>query len=179
MKTLSSIPVQQEWHLKSIYIYNAYIYSTLQFISHTVKSFASMEAVMQVYILSRHCTIVSMTLAMLMQHQSGRSQCQLQNYWICQLKKKKKMEMMVEMISSSVHSFPYKSTPMLPTTIWFINGQERIRILCKTTSCMRNGLRKILNGHKQWHAENNWFSSLPCRKKTMFVMTRNWLWAKC
>lgn len=48
-----------------------------------------MEAVMQVYILSRHCTIVSMTLAMLMQHQSGRSQCQLQNYWICQLKKKK------------------------------------------------------------------------------------------
>lgn len=73
----------------NIYIHNAYIYSTLQFINHTVKSFASMEAVMQVYILSRHCTIVSMTLAMLMQHQSGRSQCQLQNYWICQLKKKR------------------------------------------------------------------------------------------
>lgn len=85
--------------------------------------------------------IVSMTLATLMQHQSGRSQCQLQNYWI---RKKKKKKDLLKMISSSVHSLPNRHTFLLLTTIWIINGLKRGKVLYRFTSSMRNSLKDYL-----------------------------------
>lgn len=116
------------------------MYNTLQFISHTANSFPSMEAVMQIYILSSHWTHC--------QHDLGNINAT--SKWKILVPTAKLLDMqqqkrdLVKMISSSVHSLPSRCTFMLPAITWFIIGLKRVKMLYRVASSMRNSLKDYL-----------------------------------